>query len=110
MKFKTLGNLGENFAEEFLIAKGYRILQRNYSCKFGEIDIVAMKNETIYFVEVKTRQSVQFGYPAEAITKKKRKSMERSAMYYLDHSKFHCSNYEFKVVEIMINDFNEIAI
>ena len=110
MRLKTLGALGENFAEDFLVAKGYKILQRNYGCKFGEIDIIALRDETIFFVEVKTRQSVEFGYPSEAIGKKKQRTMELTAMYYLDHTKHTHKGYQFKVVEIFVNEFDEVNI
>ena len=74
--------LGENEAAKYLSSKGYTILERNYSKRYGEIDIVAVKNKTLVFVEVKTRTSSQFGSPLEAITPWKLKSVVRTAEYY----------------------------
>lgn len=110
MKLKTLGNLGEEFATNVLLGKGYQIIQRNFSCKFGEIDIIATKDKEVYFVEVKTRQSVEFGYPSEAVSKKKMKAIELTAAYFLERSKYRNCNYHFKVFEIYLNEFDQVAI
>lgn len=61
---KNMGLWGENKAVEFLKAKKYIILARNYHSRFGEIDIIARKQNTIIFVEVKTRKNTAFGFPA----------------------------------------------
>jgi putative endonuclease len=63
-----LGRWGENVAGDFLIANGYDVLDRGWRCSQGEIDIVARIDGTVSFVEVKTRRSVRFGHPLEAIT------------------------------------------
>lgn len=83
MNNKVLGNWGEDKAVDYLITKGYEILDRNVRTNYGEIDIVAKINNTIIFVEVKTRSSKQFGYPEEAITKNKMTHMIESAQDYL---------------------------
>ena len=64
---KNMGLWGENKAVEFLKAKNYTILARNYHSRFGEIDIIARKQSTIIFVEVKTRKNIAFGFPAEFV-------------------------------------------
>ena len=84
---KREGNIGENLAVKFLKSKNYKILQTNYSCPLGEIDIVAKDGETIVFVEVKTRASLKYGYPQEAITLQKMAHIKNSALFYL---KQHC--------------------
>ena len=66
-----LGRRGENLAAAHLIANGYEVVERNWRCKIGEIDIVATKDDELVFVEVKTRSSVAFGHPLEAITVRK---------------------------------------
>ncbi len=80
---KSLGKRGEDAAARFLINHGYTILSRNYTCKFGEADIVAKTPDTIVFVEVKTRTDEDKGMPEEAITSKKRSKYEKIAISYL---------------------------
>ena len=63
-----LGRWGENVAGDFLIANGYDVLDRGWRCPLGEIDIIARIDNTVSFVEVKTRRSLRYGHPLEAIT------------------------------------------
>lgn len=81
-KRKT-GDLGENIACKYLINKGYSIVERNYSTKVGEIDIIAKKGNTIAFVEVKTRASVSFGLPCQAVDFKKQRRLILCAEIYM---------------------------
>lgn len=74
--------IGEEYASKFLIKKGYKIIERNFRERFGEIDIVAKEGDTLVFVEVKTRKSSQFGSPLEAITPWKLRSVIKTAQYY----------------------------
>lgn len=74
--------LGENAAAEFLKKKGYIILERNFRKGYGEIDIIAVKNSTLVFIEVKTRSSDKFGTPFEAISSWKLRSLIRGANFY----------------------------
>ena len=74
-----LGRLGEGLATEFLIDAGYVIVERNWRCSQGEIDIVALDGTELVFVEVKTRSSVAFGHPFEAITAPKMARLRRLA-------------------------------
>lgn len=64
----SLGKHGEDLAAAFFRARGFEIMERNWSCRFGEIDLICRQGETIHFVEVKTRRSDRFGYPEEAVT------------------------------------------
>jgi putative endonuclease len=68
---QSLGKAGEIFASHYLTQKGYRIIARNFRTRFGELDIVAIKDEALIFIEVKTRHSLRFGEPEEAVTKSK---------------------------------------
>jgi len=77
------GARGEESAAEFLRGQGYRILERNYRCPLGEVDIIASEGNTVVFVEVKTRASERFGPPQSAIGPKKQKRMTAIALYYL---------------------------
>lgn len=74
-----LGRQGEEYAARFLIDAGYRVLARNWRCPQGEIDIVTVVDDEIVFVEVKTRSSVRFGHPFEAITVAKLARLRRLA-------------------------------
>ena len=81
---RSLGRYGEDLAFKYLQAKGYKILKRNFRCRrFGEIDIVASKAEVLSFIEVKTRASLRYGMPAEAVTLAKQRKIYRVAQYYL---------------------------
>lgn len=78
----ALGKKGEEMAASHLIAKGFIILERNWRFKRLEIDIIATKNQQLFFVEVKTRGSLQFGFPEENILKKKMKRVRIAATHY----------------------------
>lgn len=85
MKTTEIGRIGENIAAEYLGAKGYRIVARNYRLGRGEIDIIAWLGEdTLVFVEVKTRASDGFGGPEEAVTLKKQDLLARTAGCYME--------------------------
>jgi putative endonuclease len=77
-----LGKLGEDLAARFLKKQGYKIIERNFSSRYGEIDIVAQERRTLVFIEVKTRYSKEFGLPEESITPWKIKSLKRGIDFY----------------------------
>lgn len=77
-----VGKKGEDIAVDFLKKKGYTILERNYRKKYAEIDIICVKNNTLVFVEVKTRTSTAYGTPFESITPWKLRPVMRLAAYY----------------------------
>lgn len=85
MDTRELGSFGEQQASMFLRKKGYSIAAVNYSCRIGEIDIIARKDNIIAFVEVKLRKSDYFGSGMEYVTKAKQKRIIRTAMYYMQH-------------------------
>lgn len=78
-----LGAEGEAIAASYLAAQGCRIVARNYRYHRNEIDIIALDGETLCFIEVKTRASLDKGHPAESVTAKKRKEIIRAASGYL---------------------------
>ena len=80
---RHVGSEYEEIAADFLKDKGYDILERNYRCPVGEIDIIASRSGTIIFVEVKYRVNKSKGYPAEAVSVSKQKVISRVAEYYL---------------------------
>lgn len=79
----VLGKRGEEIAAALLKDNGYKILIRNYRTNLGEIDIIASDEDTICFVEVKTRQSDRFGLPSEAISGPKKRQISKAAVTFL---------------------------
>lgn len=82
MKRKDTGILGEKLAKDFLKRRGYRILETNYRCPEGEIDIVAKHKGSLVFIEVRAKQSVAFGIPEESITLAKMERLRAAATRY----------------------------
>ncbi len=99
-----LGKFGEDFACRYLQSKGYMILCRNYKTRYAEIDIIAKKNDAISFIEVKTRKSLRYGRPLEAVTLVKQRKIYRCAEYYLQSAGLlNCMPMlSFDVVEVII--------
>lgn len=75
--------LGEQLTAEYLEEKGYEIVERNFKCRFGEIDVIAQNDRYLAFVEVKTRSADGLSHPFEAITPSKRAKVIKTAQYYL---------------------------
>jgi len=100
MKRQELGRRGESLAVRNLESKGYLIKARNWRTIEGELDIVAEEGDTIVFVEVKARTSRVYGFPEEAITKKKRQHLIKTALAYLDANQIHESNWRFDLITI----------
>ena len=106
MDNRVFGQIGENAAADVLRAKGYRILKQNYRCRYGEIDIIAERCGDVSFVEVKSRQGLDFGRPCEAVTEEKKKHLRKAAFCYLDEMKARGDiprRYDFKIMEIIVN-------
>jgi putative endonuclease len=97
---KLLGREGEDLAARFLIKQGYRILERNYSTRTGEIDLIAMHDSVVVFVEVKTRTNDAFGAPELAVTPRKQQRMVKAALGYIRYNKLHQVPCRFDVVAI----------
>jgi putative endonuclease len=83
MKRKELGDTGERLARDFLKKKGYKILDTNYRCREGEIDIIARKKDYLVFVEVRTKTGDRFGSPEESVTVAKKEKLISSALTYM---------------------------
>lgn len=101
---KKLGNRGEKIAAKFLRKQGYRIIEKNYHSRLGEIDIVAKEDESIVFVEVKTRCSTDFGLPEEALSYDKRRRLSKLALGYLAHWRIKDTDCRFDVVSILMDN------
>ena len=96
------GKTGEGIASGFLTQNGYQILDVNYRCPIGEIDIVARERDELVFVEVKTRKSSAMGYPEQAVGTAKQKKMSQLALWYLRDKKFGDAPVRFDVVAILL--------
>lgn len=103
-KRKKLGNRGEKIAAKLLRKQGYRIIEKNYHSRLGEIDIVANEGDSIVFVEVKTRRSTDFGLPEEALSYDKRRRLSKLALAYLAHRRIKDTNCRFDVVSILMDN------
>lgn len=86
-KHHKFGEEGEKAAREFLENKGYEVIEVNYKLHPYEVDIIAIHHGTIVFVEVKTRQTDQYGHPVEFITGKKEQNLIKVADYYLQYQR-----------------------
>ncbi len=106
---RKLGIWGEGIAACYLQDKGYKILDRNYYTRNGELDIICEKDGKLVFVEVKTRKSTKFGSPEEAITRKKINHLRQAALIYLKAVERPYQEIRFDVIAILI-DGNEKTI
>ncbi len=100
---QKFGEQGEALAVRRLKKEGYKIIETNYRTRLGEIDIIAKDKDTIVFVEVKTRNSVQFGSPKWAVTPKKQKKISMVALYYLKATDQETAKARFDVVAVISN-------
>ena len=80
---QALGKWGEAQASAYLKAKGYIILEANYRTRYGEVDLITLDQQTVVFVEVKTRRTQTFGYPENSVNSAKRTHMVNSAQVYM---------------------------
>jgi putative endonuclease len=97
---QILGADGERAAEKFLRRQRYAILARNYRCRSGEVDLIALDGTTVVFIEVKTRTQLGFGSPLEAVDRRKQHQIQRAALQYLTENRLHDRNARFDVVGV----------
>jgi len=97
----ALGARGETAAWDFLKKRGYVILEKNYKCKLGEIDVIAKRQGRLAFVEIKTRTTSQFGVPQEAVDLKKQAKIMKVTEWYLKEKKVKDAPVAFDVVAIL---------
>lgn len=99
-----VGKSGEESAINFLKRKGYKIIQSNYKSKLGEVDIIAKDKNTICFIEVKTRFSLEKGLPQESITKNKQHQITKAALSFLRKNNLWDSPARFDVISVFKTD------
>jgi len=97
---KAFGKAGEETAVRFLKKKGYKILEQNYTCPVGEIDVIARDRKTTVFVEVKTRRTLSYGSARLAITPRKQRKISMVALYYLKSNQQMRQRARFDVVTV----------
>ena len=100
---KKTGKIGEDIAIDFLKKKGYKIIERNYRCVFGEVDIVARDRNDIVFVEVKSRRSEYFGDPTDAVDFNKQKKISKIALNYMNEKRLDNHDARFDVIAIKLS-------
>ena len=103
---KDIGSFGEALARDYLISKGYKILNMNFRNKFGEIDIICKKNNLLIFCEIKSRYTDTFGSPIESITYYKQRQIIKLSEIYLLYKKYQNYNVRYDVIEIIFNNKN----
>lgn len=103
---KDIGALGEDIAETHLKNMGYVIKDKNFRCICGEIDLIAVNNGYISFIEVKTRYGIKFGLPAESVNYSKQKKIYKTAQVYISYKNIADSNFRFDVIEVLLNSNN----
>ena len=105
---KLLGSKGERLTIKYLKKQGYKILEKNYRTNFGEADIIAKKDNDIVFVEVKTRTSLRFGTPGEAVGYDKQRKYKQMALYYMQQNSVDDCVISFAVSEVLNGEINFI--
>ena len=107
MEKKALGKKGEEKALRFLKKKGYRIIEKNYVCKLGEMDIIAKEKDTLAFIEVKTRTTTEFGPPQLAVNSSKQRQLSKVALHFLKEKQLEDAKARFDVVAILLGPKKE---
>ena len=99
---QVLGREGERIAEAYLKKKGYKLIERNYRCAPGEIDLIVLDHRVLVFVEVKTRTGDRFGTPPEAVEFRKQRRMIKAAEHFLAQKGLQQRDARFDVVGITL--------
>jgi putative endonuclease len=101
--YHAVGKTGEEIAIQYLLQQGYQVLERNYRCRFGEIDLIARDGSTLAFIEVKTRRSQKFGPAAAAVTLEKQRHLVKASQVYLTRKRKAHELCRFDVVTIELD-------
>ena len=107
---KEIGNFGEDTASKYLEESGYVILDRNFRCRSGEIDIIARDGDYIVFIEVKTRRGSFYGTPGEAVNELKQHKIIRVSEAYIMKKKLFNCDFRFDVIEIIVDKAKNASI
>ncbi len=110
MNTKRIGEIGEEKAAEYLKKMKYKILDRNYRCRFGEVDIIARSNDYIVFIEVKTRSRVDYGRPIEAINSTKLNRILKTVNFYLAEKRMFDWDIRIDAIEVFLSSTKDIKV
>jgi putative endonuclease len=108
-KRKEVGARGEKLAADYLKKRGYRIIQRNFRCREGEIDIIVQKGDCLVFVEVRTKKNTAFGTPEESVTLSKREKLISLANAYLQAYDKPPQSWRIDVVAVELGPNNKVS-
>ena len=108
LRRKELGKYAEDIAVGFLKRHGIKIIKRNFSCRLGEIDIIAKDNDIFVFVEVRSGRSPLFHHPLESITNSKIKRLKILALNWLNYHRIEEENLRFDIITVVFNKTAEI--
>ena len=101
MDNQKMGKEGEDVAARYLSSLGFTILERNYKCRYGEIDIIALDRGILCFVEVKTRSRTDYGLPCQAVDWKKERHIRRCAYVYIKEHHMENLDKRIDIVEVL---------
>ena len=101
-----IGKIGEDIAANYLLEKGYQVLDQNFNARYGEIDLVALDVGCVVFVEVKTRTTAAFGNPEDSITPAKLEKLENAALLWLQAHPEAPDDWRMDVIAILIDHHN----
>ncbi|UCD84926.1 MAG: YraN family protein [Deltaproteobacteria bacterium] len=107
---KDFGKAGEELAAKYLRKRKYKIIKRNYSCPYGEIDIIALDGKSLVFIEVKTRSSTTFGPPQSAVDRKKQIQISKVATDFIKRKKITRMDMRFDVVSVQLLPGDEFRV
>ncbi|MBO5454211.1 MAG: YraN family protein [Clostridia bacterium] len=105
---KAIGDLGEDAVAKFIRKKHFRILERNYACRYGEIDIIAKRKKELIFIEVKTRSSKAYGGGVSAVNFHKRRNIVLTSQHFMRSIDYNGPR-RYDIAEVYINENKEVS-
>lgn len=100
---QEIGKLGEDIAASYILSHGYLIIDRHFTTNWGELDIIARRDKTIYFIEVKTKIGDSKGKPYESVTYRKRQNLKRAISLYLLKNDYKTFKLSLSVLSVELN-------
>lgn len=97
----SIGRQGEDLALAFLVQKGWQLVDRNWTNRYGEIDLIVQKEQEIRFVEVKARRTLEYGYPEASVTRTKLTHLRRALEIWLSRAKIRPKIYQIDVIAVL---------
>lgn len=108
MNKREIGTEGEKRAVKYLTEQGLVIIDTNYTCKLGEVDIIAKDNDTVVFIEVKYRKDIKMGRPYESVNHYKKMKIIKSAMWFAQKKGIYEKPMRFDIIEIVDQELHWI--